>query len=303
MKLTWIEDYLALVKTGSFSKAAIMRNVTQPAFSRRIQMLERWLGVQLVDRRSATLRLTDVGQRYTDPLQALLLQVFDLRNRMRAESNNHQPLRLATQHTLSLTYLPDLLRIINSDAPEAKITVLSKDRDQAINDFRLGEAELLLCMEELDEALHDSLPDTERMIIGKEQLLPVTAPPDITRHALDASEVAPDSIHVITYPIQSALGNAIYKHCLPLLMRHNKVHIVHESVFAAGIKELVLAGLGMAWLPERLIERELRNGTLVQASPSVASVALSVAVYRKNRSKNHPIMEQVWACLRELRVD
>ena len=40
MELIWFEDYLALAQTLNFSKAAELRHVTQPAFSRRIRALE-----------------------------------------------------------------------------------------------------------------------------------------------------------------------------------------------------------------------------------------------------------------------
>ncbi len=48
MKLIWLEDFLALPQAGTFSRAAAMRNITQPAFSAASGMLEDWLGVQLV---------------------------------------------------------------------------------------------------------------------------------------------------------------------------------------------------------------------------------------------------------------
>jgi DNA-binding transcriptional LysR family regulator len=40
MELIWFEDYLALAETLNFSRAAELRNITQPAFSRRIRALE-----------------------------------------------------------------------------------------------------------------------------------------------------------------------------------------------------------------------------------------------------------------------
>jgi DNA-binding transcriptional LysR family regulator len=40
MELIWFEDYLALAETLNFSRAAELRHVTQPAFSRRIRALE-----------------------------------------------------------------------------------------------------------------------------------------------------------------------------------------------------------------------------------------------------------------------
>jgi hypothetical protein len=48
--LIWLEDFLSLASTHSFSKSAAQRHVTQSAFSRRIQALEMWIGAPLVDR-------------------------------------------------------------------------------------------------------------------------------------------------------------------------------------------------------------------------------------------------------------
>ena len=52
MDTKWLEDFISLAETGSFSRSAEMRHVTQPAFSRRIQSLESWLGTDLIDRTS-----------------------------------------------------------------------------------------------------------------------------------------------------------------------------------------------------------------------------------------------------------
>ena len=54
----WLEDFVSLAETHSFSRSAQLRHVTQPAFSRRIQALEAWAGVDLVDRPSYPTRLT-----------------------------------------------------------------------------------------------------------------------------------------------------------------------------------------------------------------------------------------------------
>lgn len=62
METKWLEDFVSLAETGSFSRSAQLRHVTQPAFSRRIQALEAWAGTALVDRSSYPTRLTPAGQ-------------------------------------------------------------------------------------------------------------------------------------------------------------------------------------------------------------------------------------------------
>ena len=52
MDTKWLEDFVSLAETRSFSRSAQLRHVTQPAFSRRIQALEAWAGTDLVDRSS-----------------------------------------------------------------------------------------------------------------------------------------------------------------------------------------------------------------------------------------------------------
>jgi LysR family transcriptional regulator, hypochlorite-specific transcription factor HypT len=50
MELIWLEDYFALAEILNFSRAADLRHVTQPAFSRRIKAVESWVGAALFSR-------------------------------------------------------------------------------------------------------------------------------------------------------------------------------------------------------------------------------------------------------------
>ena len=52
MNLSWLDDFMSLAGSGNFSRAAEDRQMTQPAFSRRIRALEGWLGTELFDRSS-----------------------------------------------------------------------------------------------------------------------------------------------------------------------------------------------------------------------------------------------------------
>ena len=46
MDTRWLEDVLALLEEGTLNRAAARRNVTQPAFSRRIRAFEDWIGAE-----------------------------------------------------------------------------------------------------------------------------------------------------------------------------------------------------------------------------------------------------------------
>lgn len=58
----WLYDFLTLEKCRNFSQAAVSRNVSQPAFSRRIRALEQAIGVELFNRQVTPLQLSEQGK-------------------------------------------------------------------------------------------------------------------------------------------------------------------------------------------------------------------------------------------------
>ena len=75
MDTKWLEDFISLAETRSFSRSAQLRHVTQSAFSRRIQSLEAWAGFKLVDRSAYPTRLTLAGATFYVQAQEILLSL------------------------------------------------------------------------------------------------------------------------------------------------------------------------------------------------------------------------------------
>ena len=50
MELALLEDFLALARERNFSRAAETRHISQPAFRRRVRLLEDWLQAPLLER-------------------------------------------------------------------------------------------------------------------------------------------------------------------------------------------------------------------------------------------------------------
>lgn len=292
MKLIWLEDFLALLQAGSFSRAAQSRHITQPAFSRRIQMLEKWLGVTLVERGTTGLQLTESARRHAHEVRTLILQIQETRRRIQADLRGSRRVMLACQHTLTITWLPDLLRITQRHAPAVELSVDSLDRDDSIARFLRGPAELLLSMEDALLPLHAMLSECPRLPLGTERLIAVSAPTSAGRpaHAPHATRL----LRLLTYPPGMFMGEILYRHCMPDLMRQYKVRIVQESGFVAGLKEMTLAGMGMAWLPRRLIERELKTGLLVEVG-NLPTVDMPVFLYRRPRSALPGVIDELWS--------
>ena len=71
----WLYDFLTLEACRHFSHAAEQRNISQPAFSRRIKALESALGVELFDRTTSPLQLTEEGKLFHSQTRSLLQQL------------------------------------------------------------------------------------------------------------------------------------------------------------------------------------------------------------------------------------
>ena len=71
----WLYDFLTLEKCRNFSQAAVSRNVSQPAFSRRIRALEQAIGVELFNRQVTPLQLSEQGKIFHSQIRHLLQQL------------------------------------------------------------------------------------------------------------------------------------------------------------------------------------------------------------------------------------
>src|SRR5678810_779562 len=126
MNLSWLDDFLALVATGNFSRAADERHMTQPAFSRRIRALEEWLGAELFDRSSQPARLTATGEWFRGAAENLLARVSRLPGEARVVAESHATtLRFAATHALSFTFMPGWLRSLESSTEIGPVTLAS----------------------------------------------------------------------------------------------------------------------------------------------------------------------------------
>ena len=107
MDIGWLQDFLSVAELGNFTRAAEQRNSSQAAFSRRIQALETWLGVTLIDRSVFPTRLTPEGERFREYAAEILKQAVDARISLSGEPSARRDLvRVAMPHVLATGRLP-----------------------------------------------------------------------------------------------------------------------------------------------------------------------------------------------------
>lgn len=276
MELKWLDDYIALVETGSFSAAAERRHVSQPAFSRRIQLLEAWLGVTLIDRTRKPLQFTPVALDNQAAFRSLVARIYEFRAVLKSEALDSAGVTIAAQHTLAAAYVPDFLARLQRLSPGQSYRIRSENRTDSVTMLMRGQAEILVTYETAQTRCGIPAPMAAREVLGADELVLVAGP------ALHAALSVPregDPVPMLCYPPESYFGQVVRVEALPELMRRQPIVVRCVSEFAMGLRELALIGQGAAWLPRSLIADDLRRGRLRPLPALGRSVPMDIVVY------------------------
>jgi DNA-binding transcriptional LysR family regulator len=276
MELKWLDDYVALIETGSFSAAAERRHVSQPAFSRRIRMLEDWLGVTLVDRSRKPLQFTPVARDNQLAFRNLVARIYEFRAMLKSASLESGGITIAAQHTLAASCMPDFLARLRQLDPNQSFRIRSENRAESIAILMRGEAEILLTYDSAQFPCHVPEQFALRHVLGQDDLVLVAAPA-LQRRLADVAEGEP--VPMLCFPPESFFGQVIRAEALPALMRRQQVVVRCVSEFAMSLRELALGGEGVVWLPTSLIRHDLERGALLPLDQLGHPVPLEIVAF------------------------
>ena len=145
MDTKWLEDFISLAETRSFSRSAQLRHVTQPAFSRRIQALEAWAGLDLVDRSSYPTRLTPAGETFHAQALEILGNLQATRNMMRGHQGAGQDMiEFAVPHSLAFTFFPHWVMDLRERFGAVKSRLVALNVHDAVMRLTEGSCDLLI---------------------------------------------------------------------------------------------------------------------------------------------------------------
>ena len=123
MDLEWVQAFLAVADTGSFSAAADALFLSQPVISKQVQKLEHQLGVRLFDRAHRRAELTDAGRRAYPPAQALARQYQLLEQAVHPDGS----LRLALLPVADCYGFPQMLADFSAAYPRTRLMVEERE--------------------------------------------------------------------------------------------------------------------------------------------------------------------------------
>jgi len=251
MEIEGLTDFVTLADCKSFSRAAALRNITQPAFSRRIQALETAVGTGLIDRKNKTFKLTPAGTRFLLHARSLVnLADNAVSEAQSAMTHLVEPVYLIAPSYLSETFFPAWYKAMQKAVPGMTMRLSHQRGSSAIEELRKGICDfaLILRAKKIDHCY--SLEGLHTRVIGKDKMLAVCA------------RQAKEKEHFLMYE----RGSYMYACAQAVLGKKAAAgKVVFESASPGLLKEMALAGFGTAVLQESMIKDDLAQEYLKPA--------------------------------------
>jgi DNA-binding transcriptional LysR family regulator len=248
-----LEAFAFVVDTGTFRAAAAALGTTQPNISARIAALEAALDVSLLIRDAGSVRLTADGEKLLSRTREVLWAAEALIEDAGRQELIEETLRLGVTELVACTWLQDFLRLTKEAYPKLRVQ-LEVDLSTAI-DARLMERQLDLALQtgpfKSKSFASDALGQESYCWVANSELIRnVSAKPSL-------SELF--DLTVLTHAKHTQACAALHDIATKQGLRREQ--IVHSSALSACVP-MVLEGLGVALLPERLVKAELAASEL-----------------------------------------
>jgi LysR family transcriptional regulator, hypochlorite-specific transcription factor HypT len=300
LETKWLEDFVSLAETRSFSRSAQLRHVTQPAFSRRIQSLEAWAGTDLVDRTSYPTSLTPAGETLYAQAIELLHDLHSTRAMLRAHASaGHDVIEFSAPHTLAFTFFPAWMSSLRDQFGPIKSRLIALNVHDAMMHLVEGTCDLLIAYH------HDALPfqlDPEKyeyVSLGTEVVSPYVKADAEGKPLFQLPGKANAPAPYLGYAPGAYLGRVVE---LMLKQSSQTVHLerVYETDMAEGLKVMALEGHGVAFLPLSAVKKEIRSKKLLSTGLDDLSITMQIRAYREKPTAKHVpkhTAQELWAYL------
>lgn len=265
-RIELVETFVRIVEAGSLSAAARQLGTTQPTVSRRLQNLEDWLELRLLQRSTHVMKLTPDGERFFSRAKELLAAWLSLEEDLRgAKDAPFGSLRVVVPHAFGqgplleplLGYLrayPDVSVdwILHASHPN----FIAEGIDCAIHLGAVEDPSLV--------ALH--LADVPRIAVAAPVLC--EGAPDLSIDKLPALPwIALSSFYRDEVVLIQEHGSEIYR--FPIRPR-----FCTDSIYA--LRNATLAGCGASLVSTWIVADDLAEGRLIHLAPEWLAVPLPV---------------------------
>ena len=286
MELKWLEDFISIASTGSFSESAIIRHTTQPTLSRRIQALESWLGAELIDRAPQVYQLTPTGKEF-------LSTAIDISSRIKAERckvtdknvvRNKSSIFILVDTALLTHFLPNWLVNLKQRFGQTKFTIKAARNMHSGDAIFSHDVEFVLAYSSKEINLAAKYLDFNSVELLKEKFMPVSNVNHENGLPFELPGSKQSPIPFVTYSDKNDYLSIIQD---KILMKKIAQEVYLEPIFRSPTMELkkqfLLEYPAIGWFPESTIKKELKSNQLLGVGNEQWCTELEVRLFKRKK--------------------
>jgi DNA-binding transcriptional LysR family regulator len=243
VELRHLRYFVAVAEERNFTRAAERLHIAQPPLSRQIQQLEEDLGVQLFERNSRPLRLTDTGRFfYTHALQ-LLAQTAELQAMTKRVGKIEHKMSVGFVGSTLYGMLPRIIRRFRQTHPDVEVTLHEMSTMDQIKALKEGFIDV-----GFGRIRHDD-PSVRRVVLREERMivaLPVGHPLAEARPKLALQDLVAEPLIIFPRAPRPSFADQVLAAFHDRGLKPARLHEVRELQIALG---LVAMGLGLSVVP------------------------------------------------------
>lgn len=264
MDVSVLQIFVEVMRQGSFAAVARDRNLDPSSVSRAIASLEEELGIRLFQRTTRQLSPTEAGVTYferIEPLVEEIQQAIDV-----AADISGQPkgkLRITASVSFGHKCIVPLLPQFEALYPDLTIDLL------------LTDAVVDLFADRIDVAVRLGLLADSTLIaqqLMKTHYCVCASPEYLKRFGRPEKPIEMEHHNCLLFPLAGFRSRWIFKDCNGDL---SEVSVSGRTLISSAIalQQCAIAGMGLALLPNWLIDEDLRTGSLIDVFPDYAVTA------------------------------
>ena len=258
MKVRNLDTFYWIASLGSFRAASEKLNLTQPAISARIQVLEQDLGTEVFVREVRNAELTSEGRKLFAYAERLMNLEQDILSAFIETTSVEQTIRVGASETIVSTWLPEFMGTYSQSKPGLSFELLVDSTDNLRNALVAREIDLAFLMGPVAE-----VSVTNKEICAFDMVF-AGLPELAKKHKQwDLEHIAAETI--LTFATNTKPSRQL-KELLTSDLHQPKMT---TSTSLGAIIRLALSGMGLCAIPRAVIADELAAGELSEVNTNV----------------------------------